>query len=114
MRWHEPHAKAIPESPLTDRGAGGCSSGNQSGGFAFPAIFVASYSLALPGTRTMPVGPAPAGWTASGILKAHDGSPSGTVSAVCAASVCTANAVARAQLSSNARREARRYLTAAL
>jgi hypothetical protein len=47
---------AIPVSPLTDRGGAGCSSGNQSGGFAFPAILAASYSFALPGALTMPSG----------------------------------------------------------
>ena len=47
---------AIPVSPLTDRGAAGCSSGNQSGGVAFPAIVAASYSFALPGAFTMPSG----------------------------------------------------------
>ena len=56
IRWQEPHAIAIAGSPLTDRGAGGCSSGNQSGGFAFPAILAASYSFELPGALTMPSG----------------------------------------------------------
>ena len=37
----------------TLRGAAGCSSGNQSGGFALPPIAVASYSLLLPGARTV-------------------------------------------------------------
>src|SRR5439155_294439 len=44
------------ELTITDRGAAGCSSGNQSGGVAFPAIVAASYSFALPGAFTMPSG----------------------------------------------------------
>src|SRR5579859_8043120 len=84
MRWQEPHAMVTPASPFTIRGAGACSSGNQSGGVAFPAIFAASYSFALPGTRTVPVGSGPGGWTLSGMLNAHEGKPLGTVSGVCA------------------------------
>jgi len=35
MRWHEPHAiSATPGSPFTMRGAGPCSSGNQSEGWS--------------------------------------------------------------------------------
>src|SRR6266516_5576260 len=50
IRWHDPHAFGI--GPFTLRGAGGCSSGNQSGGFALPAIAAASYSLLLPAARS--------------------------------------------------------------
>src|SRR2546429_1032460 len=66
IRWHEPHAMAIPVSPLTDRGAAGCSSGNQSGGVAFPAIVAGValpraaggffYALPPPGGRRCIVG----------------------------------------------------------
>src|SRR5262245_39610236 len=40
IKWHDPHAILVtPPSPVTIAGAGPCSSGNQSGGVAFPAIF---------------------------------------------------------------------------
>src|SRR5438477_93452 len=84
IRWHAPHANRLPGPPATAGGAGGCSSGNQSGGFEFPATLAHSYSLALPGARTMPCGRTAVGWTLSGMLKAQSGSPAGTVSASCA------------------------------
>src|SRR6266849_3418484 len=81
IRWHAPHANLIPGPPVTDRGAGGCSSGNQSGGFAVPATLAHSYSFALPGALTIPSGRTAAGWILSGMLNAQSGSPAGTVSA---------------------------------
>ena len=68
------------------RGAG-CSSGNQSGGFALPAIADASSSLLLPATRTTFGTFGSGGCTLSGMLYAHSGSPLGIVVGVgfCAA-----------------------------
>ena len=86
IRWHEPQANLIPAPPVTACGAGGCSSGNQSGGFAFPATLAHSYSFALPGALTMPSGRTALGCTLSGMLNAQSGSPAGTVSASCALS----------------------------
>src|SRR6185295_3370267 len=77
--WQEPQAKRVPSPPVTALGAGGCSSGNQSGGVAFPAIFLASYSLELPGARTMPSTLTAQGCTLSGTLNAQSGRPAGTV-----------------------------------
>src|SRR5882672_4564862 len=84
IRWQAPHANLIPGPPVTDRGAGGCSSGNQSGGLAVPATLAHSYSFALPGALTIPSTRTAVGCTLSGMLKAQSGSPSGTVSASCA------------------------------
>src|SRR5262245_61652418 len=81
IRWHAPHANLIPWPPVPARGAGGCSSGNQSGGLAVPATLAHSYSFALPGALTMPSTRTAAGWTLSGMLNAQSGSPSGTLSA---------------------------------
>lgn len=66
-----------PPSPVTIRGAGTCSPGNQSGGVALPVILAASYSLLLPGTRTGPVAGTLGGWTLSGMLYAQEGRPLG-------------------------------------
>src|ERR687884_1921112 len=77
IRWHVPHAFGI--GPFTLFGAGGCSSGNQSGGFALPAIAVASYSLLLPATRTTLGTFGSGGCTLSGMLNAHSGRPFGIV-----------------------------------
>src|SRR3954470_21231065 len=84
IRWHAPQANRRPGPPATDGGAGGCSSGNQSGGLVFPETLAHSYSLALPGARTMPSGRTAEGCSLSGMLKAHSGSPSGRVSGSCA------------------------------
>src|SRR5262245_22789439 len=84
IRWHAPHANRRPGPPATDAGAGGCSSGNQSGGLVLPETFAHSYSLALPGALTMPSGRTAEGCSLSGMLKAHSGSPSGRVSGSCA------------------------------
>ena len=65
IRWHDPHAFGI--GPFTLFGAAGCSSGNQSGGFA-PPIAVASYSLLLPATRTTLGTFGSGGCTLSGML----------------------------------------------
>ena len=81
-----PQANLTPCPPVTTRGAGGCSSGNQSGGLPLPAIFAASYSFELPGTRTVPSARTEVGWTLSGMLNAQSGSPAGTLSAACACS----------------------------
>src|SRR5207253_3150854 len=70
---------------------------NQSGGLAFPATFLQSYSFALPGARTMPSGRTAEGWTASGMLKAQSGSPAGRVNGSCAWSFCEARSGASAQ-----------------
>src|SRR5215467_4417388 len=86
IRWHAPHANLIPWPPVTDFGAGGCSSGNQSGGLAVPATLAHSYSFALPGALTIPCGRTALGCTLSGMLNAQSGSPAGTVSASCAPS----------------------------
>src|SRR5882672_9408153 len=96
IRWHVPQAFGI--GPLTLRGAAGCSSGNQSGGFALPAIADASYSLLLPAARTTAGTRGSGGCTGSGMLNAHDGSPFGIVVGVgfCAAAA-TANAVRRSK-----------------
>src|ERR1700724_4395589 len=96
IRWHEPHANLTPAPPVTARGAGGCSSGNQSGGFAFPATLAHSYSFALPGALTMPSGRTADGWTLSGMLNVQSGSPGGTERASCAWSPCTMGSDARA------------------
>src|ERR1700730_2667801 len=85
MRWQEPQAIILtPGSPFTMRGAAGCSSGNQSGGFALLPVFAASYSLVLPGKWTGPVGSTVGGCTLSGILNAQEGRPLGIVSGSCA------------------------------
>src|SRR5262249_15696361 len=84
IRWHAPHANRRPGPPATDTGAGGCSSGNQSGGFVLPATLAHSYSRALPGARTMPSGRTADGCSLSGMLNAHSGSPGGRVSGSCA------------------------------
>src|ERR1700722_17175700 len=83
MRWQDPQAIVIPAPPFTERGAGPCSSGNQSGGFALPAMAAASYSFALPLARTIPSGRTEDSWFWSGIFKAQLGRPAGTVR-VCA------------------------------
>src|SRR5258708_34985110 len=83
IRWHEPHAMAIPGSPLTDRGAAGGSSGNQSGGFAVPAILAASDSFALPGALTMPSGRTAVRGILAGVVYARSGGAAGAVSAGC-------------------------------
>src|SRR5215831_12297192 len=80
IRWQAPQANLAPGPPVTALGAGGCSSGNQSGGVALPAIFAASYSLVLPGTLTMPSARIAVGCTLSGMLKVQSGSPAGTAS----------------------------------
>src|SRR5713101_7036751 len=85
MRWQEPQAIILtPGSPFTMRGAGGCSSGNQSGGFALLPVFAASYTLVLPGTWTGPVGCTVGGCTLSGMLNAQEGRRFGIVSGSCA------------------------------
>src|SRR5258707_9015568 len=99
IRWHEPQANRVPGPPLTALGAAGCSSGNQSGGFAFPAILAASYSLALPGARMMPSGRTALGWILSGILNVQSGSPAGTLSAAWALSCRATRSGARAHTS---------------
>src|SRR5882757_2049013 len=96
IRWHAPHANLLPGPPATDGGAGGCSSGNQSGGFVFPETLAHSYSLALPGALTMPCGRTAVGWTLSGILNVQSGSPSGTLSSSCALRFDTMSSGARA------------------
>src|ERR1044071_9549582 len=77
MRWHEPHAFGI--GPFTLRGGTGCSSGNQSGGLALPAMADASSSLLLPTTRTTFGTFGSGGCTLSGMLYAHSVSPFGIV-----------------------------------
>src|ERR1017187_6205827 len=77
----------MPAPPFTEGGGGQCSSGNQSGGFALPAILAGSYSLALPLARTIPSGRTADGWILSGTLKAQSGRPAGTLR-VCASSAC--------------------------
>src|ERR1700730_16926424 len=95
MRWQEPQAgRDTPASPFTIRGAAGCSSGNQSGGFALLAILAASYSLLLPGTRIGPVVSTLGGCALSGMLYAQGGRPLGTDCGACAAAE-TANREAR-------------------
>src|SRR5215468_1504314 len=84
IRWHAPHANRRPGPPATDGGAGGCSSGNQSGGLVFPETLAHSYSFALPGARTMPSGRTAEGCSLSGMLNAHSGRPAGRVSGSCA------------------------------
>src|SRR4029450_9817163 len=84
IRWQAPHANRLPGPPATDDGAGGCSSGNQSGGFVLPATLAHSYSRALPGARTMPSGRTAEGCSLSGMLNAHSGSPAGRVNGSCA------------------------------
>src|SRR5579863_5051590 len=85
MRWQEPQAIIFtPGSPFTLRGAGPCSSGNQSGGFALLATLAASYSFVLPGTWTGPVGCTLGGCTLSGMLYAHEGRPLGIDVGTCA------------------------------
>src|SRR5258705_13206716 len=96
IRWQAPHANLLPGPPATDAGAGGCSSGNQSGGFVFPETLAHSYSLALPGALTMPCGRTAVGWTLSGILNVQSGSPSGTLSSSCALRFDTMSSGARA------------------
>src|SRR5438045_2157530 len=96
IRWQAPHANLLPGPPATDSGAGGCSSGNQSGGFEFPETLAHSYSFALPGALTMPCGRTAVGWTLSGILNAQSGSPAGTVSGSCALISCALRSGARA------------------
>src|SRR6266436_8164709 len=96
IRWHAPHANLFPGPPATAGGAGGCSSGNQSGGFVFPETLAHSYSLALPGARTMPSGRTALGWILSGMLKVQSGSPAGTVSSACAWSFPTMKSGAKA------------------
>ncbi len=85
IRWQAPQANLIPGPPVTAFGAGGCSSGNQSGGFEVPATLDHSYSFVLPGAFTMPSGFTALGCTLSGMLKVQSGSPSGTLRASCAA-----------------------------
>src|SRR5262245_32238802 len=80
IRWHDPQAFGI--GPFTLRGAGGCSSGNQSGGFALPAIVDASYSWLLPAARTVAGTRGSGGCTVSGMLYAHSGRPFGTFEGV--------------------------------
>src|SRR5215510_2782955 len=94
IRWHAPHANRLPGPPATVGGAGGCSSGNQSGGLVFPETLAHSYSRALPGARTMPSGRTADGCSLSGMLKAHSGSPSGRVSGSCALTCMTSEASA--------------------
>src|SRR5712691_1769448 len=86
MRWQEPHAflAALP-SAVTIRGAGPCSSGNQSGGLALLPTLGASYTLVLPGTWTGPAASTLGGCTLSGMLYAQDGRPLGTDVGFCAA-----------------------------
>src|SRR5258705_10021916 len=96
IRWHEPHAFGI--GPFTLRGGAGCSSGNQSGGFALPATAVASISFAAPGARTTAGTFGSGGCTLSGILNAHSGRPFGIVvgAGFCAA-VATVNTDTRSR-----------------
>src|SRR5215470_6107915 len=96
IRWHAPQANRRPGPPATDAGAGGCSSGNQSGGLVLPETLAHSYSLALPGARTMPSGRTAEGCSLSGMLKAHSGSPSGRVSGSCALARCATTSEASA------------------
>jgi hypothetical protein len=51
MRWQDPHASIPPRPFVTGDGAGGCSSGNQSGGASRLSISAGVYDLLLPGTR---------------------------------------------------------------
>src|SRR5437773_2716104 len=97
IRWHVPQAFGI--GPFTLRGAAGCSSGNQSGGFALPAIAVASYSLLLPGARTVRGTAVSGGCTLSGMLYAQEGRPLGTDSGTCGtcAAAAKGNSEARAR-----------------
>src|ERR1700693_3285806 len=86
MRWQVPQGiLASPDSSFTIRGAGPCSSGNQSGGFQLLATWAGSYTLALPGTLTGPVVFTVGGCTLSGMLYAHEGRPLGTDCGTCAA-----------------------------
>src|SRR5438874_11176649 len=95
IRWQEPQAaRATPASPFTIPGAGPCSSGNQSGGFALLAALAGSYSLLLPGTWTGPVASTPGGCTLSGMLYAQEGRPLGIV---CDTSTAEANANIKAR-----------------
>src|SRR5262245_58636421 len=98
IRWHAPHANRLPGPPATDAGAGGCSSGNQSGGFVLPATLAHSYSRALPGARTMPSGRTAEGCSLSGMLNAHSGSRAGRVSCSCALTSCAVRSEATAHI----------------
>src|SRR5205085_1527903 len=70
--------------------------GNQSGGLVFPETLAQSYSLALPGARTMPCGRTALGWTLSGMLNVQSGSPGGAVSSACALTSCAVRSGASA------------------
>src|ERR1700741_1159759 len=86
MRWQVPHAIfASPVSSFTIRGAGPCSSGNQSGGFPLLATWAGSYTLVLFGTVTGPGFSALGGCTLSGMLYAQEGRPLGTDWGTCTA-----------------------------
>src|SRR6266513_4645392 len=50
IRWHAPQASAAPWPFCTIGGAGGCSSGNQSGGLDRLSISAGVYFFVLPGT----------------------------------------------------------------
>src|SRR5437667_12293964 len=75
MRWQAPQASA-PACPFcTMDGAGGCSSGNQSGGFNRSSICAGVYVLVLPATL---FGPGSSAGTAPLIAgNAQDGSRPG-------------------------------------
>src|SRR6266508_2077044 len=92
IRWQEP--QAFGASPFTLRGAAGCSSGYQSGGLLLAVTVAASYSLLLPGARTLPVSASLGGCTLSGMLYAHSGRPFGMVcgTGFCAAAVAAKSA----------------------
>src|SRR5215469_282635 len=108
IRWQEPQANLIPCPPVTARGAGGCSSGNQSGGLALPPILAASYSLLLPGALMMPSTFTAVGCTLSGMLKAQSGSPAGTLSSACCALTSRAMSEASAHTRTPVRTDMRR------
>src|SRR5208282_1736957 len=98
IRWQAPQAIMVtPPSPVTIRGAGPCSLGNQSGGFAVLAVFEASYSLALPGKWIGPVTSTLGGCNLSGMLYAQGGRPLGTDCGTCAA-VAKANSGVRSRI----------------
>src|SRR5215467_12800668 len=113
MRWHEPQATRVSGPPVTALGAGGCSSGNQSGG-ALPVIFLASYSLALPGARMVPSTFTAESWTLSGMLNVQAGSPAGTVSSACAPTFPTISTGERAHTRAAIRTEFRRITASPL
>src|SRR5687768_6556082 len=102
MRWHPPHA-SMPGRPLmTGSGAGGCWSGNQSGGAFRLSISFGVYLRVLPG---IVFGSSDsAGSCASITWNAHDGSRgTGLGSGVCDLTVAeTASAIANTSIHTRA------------